>query len=248
MPEAKPKLSAIEKRHNKAVKKLGFSQDEYYSKRGRKTLFRRSMIEEVRKLAGVGMIMDEIAVFWGVHKRTVERWAKRHPEFRRALKEGRLFADKRVEDSLYHRAIGFETTERHYEIEYEQDQAGAIKAVRKLKKEIVKQIAGDTTAIIFFLKNRRPDKWRDDRGLSLFGPEGEPVTVQLLPASEDPKLRKKKDEGPQGGDGPEATDPVDPQPPGATGNPGSEVPGTVTPGETDVPGETEPEKPPGEGV
>lgn len=204
---------SIEKRHENAIKKLGYNPDEYYIKRGRKTLFRLAMIKEVRKLAGLGLVVEEIATFWGIGYSTLKRYMKNKRQFKAALKEGRVIADKNVEDSLYKRAIGFKTTELHYEIEYEQDAAGAVKAMKKLKKEIVKQIAGDTTAQIFWLKNRRPDKWRDDRGLSLFGPEGEPVSVQYIPASEYFKNKKQGGDGqkkapepakipPQGGKGP----------------------------------------------
>jgi len=225
---AKPKKPLpVEKRHDLAVRKLGYTTDEYYTKRGRKSLFRVAMIEEVKKLAGLGLIIDEIAVFWRLGSRTVKRYAQNKPEFRHALKEGRLIADKNVEDSLYKRAVGFASTERHYEIEYETDDAGVVKAMRKLKKEIVKQIAGDTTAIIFHLKNRRPDKWRDDRGLSLFGPEGEPVTVQYIPASEyfkDKKAEQKPEDGDgKGGDGQDSPDPTLDVPVGTPGSQGEGV-------------------------
>lgn len=209
---------AIEKRHDLAVRKLGYTPDEYYARRGRKSVFKAHMIEEIRKLAGLGLIVEEIAVFWGIGYSTLKRYMKNKPLFRAALKEGRLVADKNVEDSLYKRAVGFASTERHYEIEYEKDDAGAVKAMRKLKKEIVKQIAGDTTAIIFHLKNRRPDKWRDDRGLSLFGPEGEPVTVQYLPASEYFKNKKPED-----GDGKDSPDPTLEVPVAGPGTRGEDV-------------------------
>lgn len=212
----------VEKRHQNAVRKLGYTPDEFYAKRGRKSVFKAHMIEEIRKLAGLGLIVEEIAVFWGIGYSTLKRYMKNKPLFRAALKEGRLIADKNVEDSLYKRAVGFASTERHYEIEYETDDAGAVKAMRKLKKEIVKQVAGDTTAIIFHLKNRRPDKWRDDRGLSLFGPEGEPVTVQYVPASEYFKGKKPED-GDGKGDGKDIPDTTPEAPVVEPGTPGEGV-------------------------
>lgn len=220
---ARPKKPLpVEKRHEQAVRKLGYTPDEFYAKRGRKSVFKAHMIEEIRKLAGLGLIVEEIAVFWGIGYSTLKRYMKNKPLFRAALKEGRLVADKNVEDSLYKRAVGFASTERHYEIEYEEGDDGAVKAMRKLKKEIVKQIAGDTTAIIFHLKNRRPDKWRDDRGLSLFGPEGEPVNVQYIPASEYFK-EKKAQEKPEDGDGKDKPDTTPEAPVAGPGTRGEDV-------------------------
>ena len=76
-----------------------------------------------------------------------------HPEFFQSLKEGKEGADARVAQSLYRRALGWEHE--------------AVKIVADAKtgtEHIVpytERYPPDTTAAIFWLKNRRPDLWRD---------------------------------------------------------------------------------------
>lgn len=177
-----------EERHAKSMQRLGWDDNKWYLKRGRKTLFRDAMIKEAEKLASYGLIMEEIALFWHLNVASLQRWAKRYPEFGIAIKEGKLKADNEVVKSLYKRATGFTHTERHYEIEYQEDNT----AVRMLRKEIVKETAPDVTAQIYWTKNRRPDKWRDDRNLGLFGGDGPPVSIRFV----EEKPNRSKDEAP----------------------------------------------------
>lgn len=125
------------------------------AKRGRPTDYRESYAEGARRLAKLGATDAEVAEFYGVDVRTIYRWKNAHSEFSQALKAGKDEADERVERSLYHRAIG-----------YEQE---AVKifmpssAEEPVYAKYVEKIAPDTTAAIFWLKNRRPEDWRDKR-------------------------------------------------------------------------------------
>lgn len=127
----------------------------------RPTEYKDAYAEGARKLAKLGATDAEVADFYGVDVRTIYRWKNTHDAFCQALKAGKDEADIRVERALYHRAIG-----------YEQDSvkifmpAGADKPVYA---EFIEKIAPDTTAAIFWLKNRRPDDWRDKRDVEHSG-------------------------------------------------------------------------------
>jgi len=194
----KPALTK-EERHAIAIRKLGHDEETWRKKRGRKTLFRATMIKEGEKLAGLGHTMEEIASFWGVSKRSLERWSNRYPEFCRALKDGRIRADVAVEQSLYRRAMGYTYTEIHYKEAVPTEGPLAGQKIRYKDKEIVKMMAPDVTAGIFFLKNRRPDMWRDMRDLGFFDELGEPLPLRFVEVGpREPKQieAKKEDKKP----------------------------------------------------
>ncbi|WP_295284102.1 hypothetical protein [Veillonella sp.] len=86
----------------------------------------------------------------------MEEEVSRH--FRRP-KKGKTVVDIQVENALLKRALGYEYVE--YSEECSED---GIK-----KKKTVKHVIPDTTAQIFWLKNRRPDLWRDKRDLEMSG-------------------------------------------------------------------------------
>lgn len=123
------------------------------SKCGTPTKFKPEYVEQVRKLCAIGAIDEEIADFFEVSRRTISTWKIEHPDFLDALKLGKSAVDDRVERSLLQMALG-----------YEQDDvkifmpAGATEPVYAPYRA---KIPPSPTAAIFFLKNRRPDLWRD---------------------------------------------------------------------------------------
>lgn len=132
--------------------------------------FDAEYIEQARKLCKLGATDQEIADFFEVSVRTIYRWKASHDEFCQALKAGKDEADDRVERSLFARANGYE----HEEVD-----------IRVIGQEIVqtpirKFYPPDTTAAIFWLKNRRPGEWRDKRENELTGPGGGPVQIQEI--------------------------------------------------------------------
>ena len=124
--------------------------------------------KQAERLAGLGLTDNEIGIALGICEKTVRNW-KKDKRFLAALKKGKLKSDKSVVKSLYKRALGFSYTENTYE-------SG------RLTKKVVKQLAPDTTACIFWLKNRRPDDWRDKREVEIAGKDGGPIGVVLMPA------------------------------------------------------------------
>ena len=124
------------------------------------------MIEEAEKLAELGLTNEEIADFWGRSRRAFQYWLKKYPELLHTLKVGKEKADKNVEGSLYKKAMGYEYEEETYE-----KRGNELRLVKRVKK----QMAPDTTAQIFWLKNRLRKAWRDDRSLLLSGDKDKPL-------------------------------------------------------------------------
>jgi hypothetical protein len=118
---------------------------------GRPTAYKPEFVEQARAQCEEGATDQELADFFGVSVRTLYRWKNTYPEFCQALKASKAPADERVERSLFERATG-----------YERDEVD----IRVIDGQIVqttvrKFYPPDTTAAIFWLKNRRPEQWRD---------------------------------------------------------------------------------------
>lgn len=144
---------------------------------GRPSKYRPEFVEQARKLALLGAIDREIADFFGIAESTLNNWKLEHPEFLESLKSGKEVADDRVERSLYHRAIGYS----HDAVKM--FQAGG----EVISESYVEHYPPDTTAAIFWLKNRRPAQWRDKVQQELSGPDGQGVSsieVRFVSAGE----------------------------------------------------------------
>lgn len=118
---------------------------------GRPSKFKSEFIAQAEKLCKLGATDIELADFFEVDVRTLYRWKGENEEFCQALKTGKQVADERVERSLFARANGYE----HDEVD--------IRVVDHaiVQTPIRKYYPPDTTACIFWLKNRKPAEWRD---------------------------------------------------------------------------------------
>jgi hypothetical protein len=134
---------------------------------GRPSGFKPEYIEQAEKLCKLGATDIEVADFFGVDVRTLYRWKGQFPEFCQSLKAGKEVADERVERSLFARANGYE----HDEVDIR------VVANAVVQTPIRKFYPPDTTACIFWLKNRRPDLWRDK--IEHSGDSEKPIQIQF---------------------------------------------------------------------
>ena len=104
-----------------------------------------------------GLTEEQIAENMGICRDTLYEWKKQFSDISDTLKKGKEIIDRQVENALLKRALGYE-----YEEISEKYELGIL-TERKVTK---KQVVPDTTAQIFWLKNRKPADWRDK-------PEGE---------------------------------------------------------------------------
>lgn len=118
---------------------------------GRPTRYKPEFAKQALNYCYLGATDDQLAVYFDVTKRTIHYWKKKHPEFADAVKNGKDYADALVAKSLYQRAIGYSCPETKVNV-YD----GEV-----ILTEITKHYPPDTTACIFFLKNRQPHLWRD---------------------------------------------------------------------------------------
>lgn len=101
-----------------------------------------------------GLTDEQIAHNIGIRTSTLYEWKKKYVEFAEALKKSKEVADLEVENALFKRATGYTVIETKV---IESDKDG------KKTETITKHIPPDTTAQIFWLKNRKPNEWRDKR-------------------------------------------------------------------------------------
>lgn len=110
-----------------------------------------------RSLAKKGCTDEEIAEAFGIGVRTLYGWKGAHPEFSQALKASKGEADEAVVETLYARATGTAKRVTKRKREVLDGKGGKV----TLTEVIEETPAPDTTAIIFWLKNRQPALWRD---------------------------------------------------------------------------------------
>lgn len=110
-----------------------------------------------RSLARRGLTVKEIAAEMGIAKSTLAKWMKEHQELSDALNEGRSYADSVVETSLYKLATGTTVKETRKTVVYDENGQPVMKDADVIEKEV----PPSASACIFWLKNRRPDMWRD---------------------------------------------------------------------------------------
>lgn len=118
---------------------------------GRPSKYDSIDLKQVEKLARMGWTDMQMAEFFEVDVRTWHRWKGEHEKFCHSLKDWKDEADKVVERSLYERAIGYSAPEdKIFNVDGE-----------ALIVPTIKNYPPDTTAAIFWLKNRQKEQWRD---------------------------------------------------------------------------------------
>lgn len=136
--------------------------------KGRPSKFNEEIKSEAIRLARAGKTNEQISHILAICPKTFDNWKGRYPDFLRALKEAKLEADDLVKASLFRRATGYYHDEE--KLFFFQ---GNVKRVKT-----VKHYPPDTTAAIFWLKNRQPKEWRD--------------TYNVTPSPPEPGTTKKK--------------------------------------------------------
>lgn len=111
-----------------------------------------------------GLIDEQIASNIGISRSTLSEWKNRYPDISNALKKSKEVADYEVENALFKRAVGIKEIVRKpikvKEVQYEDGKRISEKERIEYADEEV-YIPPDTAAGVFWLKNRKPDKWRD---------------------------------------------------------------------------------------
>lgn len=145
------------------------------NKGGRPTEYRPEYNEQARKLCLLGATDAQLADFFGVSETTINNWKLAHPEFLESLKAGKEKADALVAHALYHRAIGY----KHDAVKILTVADGNNSGSHVEEVPYVERYPPDPTAAIFWLKNRRPDLWRDKQDHEHTGKDGGPLEVKV---------------------------------------------------------------------
>ncbi len=128
-----------------------------------------------------GLTDEQIAVNMGICRDTLNEWKKKYSDISDTLKRGKEVVDIQVENALLKRALGYSYKEITREAQLN-SRTGQYELV--VTKEVTKEVVPDTTAQIFWLKNRKPDEWRDKKDVEHSGTVNNPFadlsTEELL--------------------------------------------------------------------
>lgn len=135
---------------------------------GRPTKYRKEYDEQARKLCLLGYTDVQLADFFGVAESTIHKWKLDFPSFSESLKAGKECADAELAQTLYDRAKG-----------------GKRIVKQKISDGVVfdleEELPPDTTALIFWLKNRQPHLWRNNPDAES-REEQKPIEIKIVDA------------------------------------------------------------------
>ncbi len=118
--------------------------------------------------ARAGLTDEDIAANMKIAPTTLYAWKKKFPKISKALNSHKAIADFRVENALYQKAVGMTVRDTVVIMTKDPETGKITKTVKTTKR----QIPPDTTAAIFWLKNRKPKDWRDKQEVELSGEIG----------------------------------------------------------------------------
>lgn len=126
---------------------------------GAPSRFNKRTMDKIEFMIKRGFTIKEIAFMLDCTQNTYYNWKAKNPEFFKKVEDWKYEADKKVERSLRERATGYNHPEErtHYD------------ATQKewVKTTVTKYYPPDPTSMIFWLKNRQPDKWKDKRDVDI---------------------------------------------------------------------------------
>jgi hypothetical protein len=122
---------------------------------GRPTTYKPDNAEIARHACMLGATNDTLAERFEVCRRTIDNWIATIPEFSAAVRQGREVADESVVSALFARATGME--QRMTKVFCHRGQP--------VTANYTVQLPPDVRACIFWLRNRRPEQWRENRPL-----------------------------------------------------------------------------------
>lgn len=136
---------------------------------GRPTKWKDENISLATKFSRLGATNEILAKCFEVSIFTIDEWLRKKPEFSSAVKKGRIESDAKVAERLYNRACGY-----HHLETVVTSHNGEI-----TKTDITKHYPPDTAAAFIWLKNRRPDIWRDKPAQN-DDEQAQPVSVNIV--------------------------------------------------------------------
>lgn len=125
-----------------------------------------------------GLTDEQIAANMGIAVSTLNNWKNDHVEILETLKKGKEVVDRQVENALLKRALGYSYDEITRE--------GGVET-----KRVTKEVTPDTTAQIFWLKNRMPHKYRDKQDVEHSGRINVKTAYENMSEEELSELAKK---------------------------------------------------------
>lgn len=134
-----------------------------------------------------GATVENLCLRLGCSKTTFKNIRKRFPVFLDLLKEGREIADMKVESALFKRALGYDYEETTTEVIVDTD-GSSVKTtfVKKTKKHI----SPDTGACMAWLKNRKPNVWKDKHDVEVTSPN---LIIEVRDSDSKKELEKLKE-------------------------------------------------------
>lgn len=132
--------------------------------------YKKSFLKMAAVMGAAGFTEAEVAAYFEVTDRTIRNWKAQHPDFADALRIGKEIADNRVEQSLYHMALGYDVA------------AEEIKVIdgKIVRVQTVKHIPAAPMAAIAWLNNRRRGQWQRNPEPEALPPEA-PADIDITP-------------------------------------------------------------------
>ena len=130
--------------------------------RGRPTKYRAEHAERAFRHCLLGATDEQLAALFNVGVHTIENWKRRHPDFLGAITSGKEDADSRVAEALFRRATGYS----HDAVKIFAPKAEGGEPVVVPYTEYYPP---DTQAASLWLRNRRPQDWRDKTDVAVSG-------------------------------------------------------------------------------